>query len=178
MKITVLKHWLNHHARTSDPTLIVLHADDGKSVDGTIETLKKRELSYHYLIEPNGMIHKFIPSSSVGYHAGSSYGPREAERGVSRKQDHEQRFVAACSVNSYSVGISFRNYETGHEPISKYAVDALIDLLVALRAQYPSLKWISTHYWVSPGRKTDPAMLLLATLEQVAKRVGLEVWRG
>lgn len=178
LKITNLSPWLDHHSRTSEPTLVVLHADDGKSVDGTVETLKDRGLSYHYLIEPNGVIHKLIPADSVGYHAGSSYGPREQERGVSRKQKADKHFVACCSVNSYSVGIAFRNYETGHEPISKDAAEALADLLVALRAQFPSLKWISTHYWVSPGRKTDPAMLLLVTLEQVAKRVGLEVWRG
>src|SRR5580704_15114005 len=116
LSIRVLQPYLPGGVRAAGTTvdLVVLHSTAGSerspaSADNAIATLRLRGLSYHYIITKDGSVIKCLPVGQKAYHAGSSYGPHEAERGISTAQDAEGNFVAGTSVNGYSVGISFVN---------------------------------------------------------------------
>lgn len=176
MDIEPLDPWLSHRARPSDAVVdtVVLHATGGSTASGAIETLRERGLSYHFIIEPDGHIYKCCPASARASHAGNSYGPHEQANGVSRSQDSGSNFRDGCSVNSYTIGISFVNRDTGTDPYEAAQVDAAAQLVESLKTQFPALKWITTHKIVSPGRKTDPAGF---DIDAFGSRVGLRVWR-
>lgn len=136
---------------------IVLHATDGKSASSSVEWLSKIGLSYHYIIERDGHVYKLAPVGRVAFHAGISSGPE------------------GNNVNDYSIGIAFANYESGKEAITLGQVKAA-KALVAVLAKHSGfpLQWVTTHYAISPGRKTDPAMLLKSELKEIAGMV--PVW--
>lgn len=158
MKIRNLPQWLLSRARKRACTTIVLHASAGSSLAGAVSTLIKRNLSYHYLIEKSGSITKCVPASKVAFHAGKSLGPQRE------------------NVNGYSIGISFVNKNDGKDPVTIEQYIAARDLIIDLRKQFPELKWVTTHYAISPGRKTDPKPMNLAKLRAFAKEVGLSPW--
>lgn len=178
MTIYPLDPPLAHHLRVASPSLIVLHATGGSTASGAIDTLREKGFSYHYLIEgpreQDGKVIKCVPASSVAYHAGNSYGPHEEQAHVSSHQDDGSNFVAHCSVNSYSLGVSFVNMDDGVAPYSEAQVDSAAELVKELVAAYPTITAITTHKIVSPGRKTDPTGFDVASFGQ---RVGLPVWR-
>jgi hypothetical protein len=159
-------------------TGIIFHADDGKSIEGTEETLRAKGLAYHYLIARDGVIwtaygdrETWLPVAS---HAGNSYGPTEEFKGVSKKQDADGRFVAGCSVNPYTVGIAFQCYDTGDQELTTEQLKASEELVGILKEKVRTLEWISTHAIVSPGRKTDPKSF---DVDAFSKKVGLPAWR-
>jgi N-acetyl-anhydromuramyl-L-alanine amidase AmpD len=159
-------------------TLIVMHSTDGTGIDGSIETLREKGFSYHYIVDRDGVVYcafgdreSWVPVAS---HAGNSYGPLEKDAGKSRSQDSGSRFVGNPSVNPYSIGIAFANYETQNEPLTKAQVDAAAELVKVLKVKCPTIKWVTTHAIVSPGRKTDPKML---DIDKFSESVGIPVWR-
>ena len=155
-------------------SLIVMHSTAGSSLAGAVSTLRARGYGYHYLIDKDGSVWKGCPiARSVG-HAGNSYGPREEERDVGRRQNSRAEFIAGCSVNGYSIGISFVNENNGRTPLSPAQVDSAINLVRAIHAVMPSVTHITTHAIVSPHRKTDPKMF---DLERFALITGLKPWR-
>lgn len=176
MKVTNLVNWLASRARTERCTTIVLHSTDGASAGSSISWLRKIGLSYNYVIERDGQITKCVPLSRYAFHAGNSYGPHEERKGVSRRQDRHGNFVAGCSVNSYSVGISFANYESRGEPLTDAQLDACAWLVKVIADSSDDIRWLTTHAFVSPGRKKDPRWLSAANLLAIAKHAGLVVW--
>lgn len=155
-------------------SLVVMHSTAGSSLAGAISTLRQKGYGYHYLIDKDGTVWKGAPySRSVG-HAGNSYGPREESKRVSRRQDSHSNFVAGCSVNGYSIGISFVNENNGKVPITQVQLNSAEELVKELKAALPKLEWITTHAIVSPHRKTDPRLF---GLNSFAKQVGLNPWR-
>jgi N-acetyl-anhydromuramyl-L-alanine amidase AmpD len=153
---------------------IVFHATGKDDLQETLGELKEKGLSYHYIIDRAGLPHKCVPYSAVAFHAGNSYGPHEATRGTSREQDSHNNFVEMTSVNEYSIGLCLVNTNDGQDAYSQEQVDACAWLIKELKASLASLKFITTHYWVSPGRVSDPTGL---DVERIAKKSGLEVWR-
>lgn len=137
MRIKVLAKFLPSRSRRAEVSTIVLHATAGSSLSGALSALWARELSYHYLIEKSGAITKAVPYTREAWHAGKSFGP-EGE-----------------GVNRYSVGISFVNRNDGKDPYTQEQIEACRELVGTLKAALP-IKWITTHYAISPGRKTDP----------------------
>ena len=137
IKAEVLKNWLPSRAMKVAPTTLVLHSTAGHSALSSISWLKKIKYSYHYIIEDNGLVYKCVPTSRIAYHAGISEGPN------------------GSNVNNYSFGISFANMDNG-EPYYPQQVQACYGTCVQLIRAFPSIKWITTHYQISPGRKKDP----------------------
>lgn len=173
-EIKPLKEWLEGHARHEPCTLVLLHATAGGNLSGAIETLKAEGYSYNFIIDHDGTITKCIPLDWVGYHAGSSWGPHEKARGVSNRQrPSDWKFVAGCSVNPYSVGISFVNLNDGHQKVTQAQTDAAIWLVGEIRKQHPITE-VTTHAIVSPHRKSDP---IGYDLDAFAKATGLKAWR-
>ncbi len=177
MEVRNLTPWLSHRVRpaTTPVTTVVLHATAGGSLSGAIETLRGNGFSYHYIIDTSGVIHKCVPLSGIAFHAGSSYGPREEARNVSRRQlVPSMRFEQAVSVNPYSFGISFVNRNNATDPYEAPQLVACKELLESLCESFPSLRFLTTHAWVSPRRKSDPRRLPLA---QLTAHVPLAIWK-
>lgn len=180
--------YLASRKRTQDIELIVVHATAGKSFTGAWSTLISKGFGYHAIIPDedefgHGDVIKCVPDSRVCGHAGNSYGPLEQAKGISNKQDHKSEFIARTSVNGYSLGISFVNASDGVDTYSAKQHQACVDRCTSWALAYPSLKWLTTHYWVSPRRKTDPMAYdmnkLLADINAnlEGKRDPLVIWK-
>lgn len=156
--ITNLKNWLSSRARRRPATTIVLHATDGASASSSISWLRQIGLSYHFVIERNGDIAKCVPVGRVAFHAGESNGPD------------------GVNVNAYSVGIAFANRESKGEKLTAAQIDACANLVHELSVKEPTIKHLTTHYAISPGRKTDPAMLSKDTIRAMASDSKLQAW--
>ncbi len=142
MNLETIKSWLSFRNRTKPITTVVLHATAGSTAVGAISTLVQKQLSYHYIIEDqretDGKVIKCVPYNKVAFHAGKSKGPD------------------GPNVNEYSIGISFVNSNTGNDPYSQKQYNAALELLTELFKAIPTLSYLTTHYWVSPLRKSDP----------------------
>lgn len=174
MKIKILRPALPSSRRTEPVTGIVMHATAGSSLQGAIETLRERGLSYDYIIEKDGTITKCCPTANVAFHAGNSYGPKEAEAKVSRTQDASSNFVAKCGVNPYTIGVSFVNWDNGKDPFTPAQEAAARELIKELKTALPTLKFITTHARVSPRRKVDPKGY---DIDRLAADTGLQSWK-
>lgn len=175
MSVETIQPWLAHRPRRGATVVdtIVMHATGNENMQETISQLKDRGLSYHYIIDRLGVPHKCVPYSAVAFHAGNSYGPHEAARGTSREQDMHHNFVDLTSVNEYSIGLCLVNLDDGTDAYSQEQVDTCIWLIKELKASISALRLLTTHYWVSPGRMTDPVNL---DIRHIAKKTGLEIW--
>ena len=150
--------WLASKERTEPWRGIVLHASDGFATSGSIEHLRKVGFSYHYIIERDGRIIKLVPLSKIAFHAGVS------------------RSYLGKDCNHYTIGICFANYESGKEPIKPAQLKSAAWLVSELKKAYPGIAMLTTHYAVSPGRKTDPAMLAREWMDDVAEANDVVVW--
>lgn len=59
-------------------------------------------------------------------------------------------------MNSYSIGISLVNLNNGIDPYPQAQREALSLLCTAILDVEPTVKYLTTHWAVSPGRKSDP----------------------
>jgi len=144
--MSILPKWLMSGPRKQPCTTIVVHATAGSSLSGALSALRQRELSYHYIIEKDGTVTKCVPISRVAWHAGKSLGPQ------------------GSNVNQYSIGISLVNRNDGRDAYPKAQCDALFVLCDALMDSEKSLRYVTTHAVISPGRKTDPRAYPMSTL--------------
>jgi N-acetyl-anhydromuramyl-L-alanine amidase AmpD len=175
MSVECIQPWLAHRPRRGATVVdtIVLHATATNALQETLDGLKEKGLSYHYIIDRAGTAHKCVPYSAVAFHAGNSYGPHEAARGTSREQDANHNFVDMTSVNEYTIGLCLVNLNDGTDGYTQEQFDACIWLIKELKGFLASLKYVTPHYCVSPGRVTDPVGL---DIERIAKKTGLEIW--
>lgn len=147
MNVVTIGTWLPTRARKVDPTTVVLHATVGATALSSIAWLRKISLSYHYVIERDGTIYKCAPTGRVAFHCGASVGPD------------------GSNVNNYSIGIAFANKDDGKDLYTVAQVEACNELLDSLALAMPSLKYVTTHARISPGRKTDPKYLSLSRIK-------------
>lgn len=135
-------------------SLIVLHCDAGKTDEGTLSWLAnpKSKVSYHYLVGRDGTIYQIVDEAQKAWHAGVS----------------EFQGVKLC--NNYSIGCAFANRNDG-EPYTPAALASMAELCRDIMARHPAITKdrITTHYIVSPGRKSDPVppFSLTAFLEMI-----------
>ena len=121
-----------------NPRFIILHHSSG-SHDGTKSWIlnKASQVSYHYLIAPDGSRTQFVYDSKRAWHAGRS------------------NWKGITALNSYSVGISFYGNTNSRTP-SAAEVDSVAKKCVYLMDKFNiALDGILTHAMVSPGRKND-----------------------
>ncbi|HVL38258.1 MAG TPA: peptidoglycan recognition family protein [Fimbriimonadaceae bacterium] len=144
---------------------IVLHATahaQGATFEGVIRYLQRsaataNPVSYHYLIAADGRIVKGCPAASCAYHAGRSRGPQ------------------GPNVNEYSVGIAFFNRNDGLDPYPAAQKESCRRLILELKRQFPAMRYVTTHYGVSWGRKTDPRGF---NVLELARQVSLVPWKA
>jgi N-acetyl-anhydromuramyl-L-alanine amidase AmpD len=148
---------LESRARHPETTVdtIVLHATVEPTLQGSLNILRERGFSYHYLIDRDGSVSECVAPNRVAYHAGTSSGPQGE------------------GVNEYSIGISFVNENDGAAPFGENQIQGAIRLVIDLQKRFEPLKWLTTHAAISPGRKNDPVGF---PLEEFAGAVGLSVW--
>jgi len=135
---------INPPFKSSDRNLsnintVVLHWTGGSSITSSIDILKSKNLGYHFLIDKDGKIYQGADVDKKVSHGGNSYGPN------------------GNYVNSSSIGISFGMLGSGDDKTfsdNMYTVCA--NLISKLKGTIPTIKFITGHHWVSPGRKIDP----------------------
>lgn len=136
-------HW-NERPDGEAPSLLVLHADGGRTEQGTLSWLAdpRSKVSYHVLIGRTGEIWSVVPTAKRAWHAGKS------------------EYMGRENVNDFSVGICFANAQNGveHFTDAQYSAGALyLDHLITACPSL-SLDRITTHAAVARprGRKSDP----------------------
>lgn len=134
----------NHSARPAGAKIrcIILHADAGKTDQGTIDWLQNPEsgVSYHLLVGRDGTVYQFVADARRAWHAGAS------------------SYEGKPDCNNYSIGVSFANDQQG-EPFTDAQIDAGVTLCTVLcRKHGLSAEDITTHAAVAvpEGRKRDP----------------------
>lgn len=127
------------------PRLVVIHGTVGSDA-GDLQWLrsKEAEVSYHYLVQRNGVIHRLVRPERRAWHAGkSSWG-------------------GVPDVNDFSIGIGLSNLGDAHlngtgEPFTEAQYQAAGWLCAIFEREYGiGMERVVGHVHVSPGRKQDP----------------------
>lgn len=136
----------NWNERRLPVSMVVLHYTGMETAEAALQRLcdETAEVSAHYLIEENGMVHRLVREDRRAWHAGKSYW-----RGIT-------------DVNSASVGIELVNpgHEFGYVPFPDAQMEALLPLLadIVQRHDVPRANVVA-HSDIAPARKLDPGEL-------------------
>jgi N-acetylmuramoyl-L-alanine amidase len=136
----------NFDARTSPPSIIVLHYTGMKSGPEALARLRDpvAKVSSHYMVEEDGAVYRLVPEERRAWHAGLSYW-----RGLR-------------NINGVSIGVEIVNpgHEWGYRPFPSRQIDKVIALLDDIRARWMVEDAdIVGHSDVAPARKDDPGEL-------------------
>lgn len=122
------------------PNFVVIHHTAQNSCEQTLKTftLTRTQVSAHYVICRDGVVHHMLNDLLRAHHAGVS------------------KWGNATDLNSSSIGIEIDN--NGSEPFSEAQINSLLQLLDRLKKAYniPQTNFIG-HADVAPGRKVDPS---------------------
>lgn len=192
------RHWIHgidrfpahYTGRVITPEIVVLHDTAGRldkfSSARYLASDNSGKASAHFVIERDGQVVQLVPTNRKANHAGrSSYHGRTGCNGFSigieivnpgkmrsigskAKAWYGRVFDEADGYELESAGTE----EHGSGTWMGYAeaqMTALIDLLETLFRDIPTLRDITTHWYVSPGRKVDTNPLF--PLEHVRARI-------
>ena len=172
------------------PELVILHDTAGRLEKGNsaayLASANTAVASVHFVIEIDGTIVQQVPTNRRANHAGaSSYNGRDWCNAFSigielvnpgRMTRHSDTMALTwwgqqLAINLYGIReMTTREHGAGlWMPHTEAQIGALITLLETLFRDVPTLKDITTHWYVSPGRKVDPNPLL--PLEAIRARI-------
>ncbi|WP_417371746.1 N-acetylmuramoyl-L-alanine amidase [Gelidibacter japonicus] len=121
------------------PNIVVIHHTAQNSVDQTLKTftLKRTQVSSHYVIGRNGEVYHMLNDLYRAWHAGNG------------------QWGSNTDINSASIGIELDN--NGFEAFSPLQMASLLNLLEDLKTKYkiPAANFIG-HSDIAPTRKNDP----------------------
>jgi N-acetylmuramoyl-L-alanine amidase len=124
------------------PNFVIIHHTAQNSCPETLHTftLVRTQVSAHYVICRDGVIHHILNDYLRAWQAGIS------------------KWGNVTDVNSVSIGIELDN--NGSEPFSAVQINSLLRLLTRLKTLYniPSANFIG-HSDIAPTRKVDPSYL-------------------
>jgi N-acetylmuramoyl-L-alanine amidase len=128
------------------PELLVLHYTDTVDIAETLSYLldPKREVSAHYLIGEDGVVHRLVPEDKRAWHAG-----RACWRGLR-------------DVNARSIGVEIQNpgHRRGYREFPSAQIDAVLALGLEIAARHGiAARDVLGHSDVAPSRKKDPGEL-------------------
>lgn len=128
------------------------------SAHPTFESLKGLEVSSHFFIDRKGEIWQFVETEKRAWHAGKSI------------------FMGHERCNDFSIGIEMEGSD--FVPFEPIQYDALQSLLVAIVHRYPTVRFITGHSDIAPGRKTDPGpyFSMRKTLDDAFLNGQLQYW--
>ena len=159
MSTVPLAPWLAHRPRRGATAIdtVVLHFSNEPDFVRLVDELRQAGHSYHYVIDLDGTVHKCVPYSAVAFHAGNSYGPHEAARGLSAQQDARHHFVECTSVNEYTIAVCLM-CQAESASMTKEQMGACKTLLQDLKATpLPKLQFLTTQAWIAPGQAPECA---------------------
>jgi len=123
------------------PNFVIIHHTAQNSCEQTLQTftLKKTQVSAHYVICRDGVIHHMLNDYLRAWHAGAG------------------KWGNLTDVNSSSIGIELDN--NGFEIFSEAQINSLLTLLQYLKTAYniPLANFIG-HADIAPTRKNDPSV--------------------
>ena len=166
----------NVSGRLVDPRFIVMHYTAGATAQGAIATLKDPNVrgkpSAHVVIDRDGTGTQLVPFDLIANHAGVSFwqgftnlnrysiGIELVDVGWVRKRaDGKWRTDAGVAVRAAEVVVArHRNggEELGWQTYPATQLDCAQAACLALLDEYRSLRGITGHDWIAPGRKLDP----------------------
>lgn len=121
------------------PNIVVIHHTAQNNCEQTLKTftLKRTQVSSHYVVCKDGTVHHMLNDLLRAHHAGVS------------------KWGNATDLNSSSIGIEIDN--NGFEPFTDDQINSLTELLGRLKRAYsiPVSNFVG-HADVAPGRKVDP----------------------
>lgn len=121
------------------PNYVIIHytAQDSLAQTITTFTLKRTQVSAHYVVGKDGKIVHMLNDYLRAYHAGVS------------------KWGNVTDMNSCSIGIEIDN--NGHEPFNAKQISSVLTLLNYLKKTYniPVTNFIG-HADIAPARKPDP----------------------
>jgi N-acetylmuramoyl-L-alanine amidase len=122
------------------PNFVVIHHTAQNSCDETLKTftLKRTQVSAHYVICRDGTVHHMLNDLLRAHHAGVG------------------KWGNISDMNSESIGIEIDN--NGNESFTEPQINSLLILLERLKKAYgiPQANFIGHMDW-APGRKVDPS---------------------
>jgi N-acetylmuramoyl-L-alanine amidase len=141
--VPVASYWVgttNFNLRK--PNFVILHHTAQNSCPETLKTftLARTQVSAHYVICRDGVVHHMLNDYLRAWQAGVS------------------KWGNITDVNSVSVGIELDN--NGFEPFEPVQIHSLLRLLATLKKEYniPTANFIG-HSDIAPTRKVDPSYL-------------------
>ncbi|WP_076379816.1 N-acetylmuramoyl-L-alanine amidase [Filimonas lacunae] len=124
------------------PNYVIIHHTAQESCEKTLQTftLAKSQVSAHYVICKDGMVHHMLDDYLRAWHAGVA------------------QWGGNTDINSSSVGIEIDN--NGKDSFTVAQINSLLRLLGRLKRDYniPTAHFIG-HADIAPGRKVDPSGL-------------------
>jgi N-acetylmuramoyl-L-alanine amidase len=122
------------------PNYVIIHHTAQHSCEQTLGTftMPKNQVSAHYVVCRDGIVHHMLNDYLRAWHAGAS------------------QWGGNTDINSSSIGIEIDN--DGSEPFSEVQISSLLHLLGRLKKDYgiPASHFIG-HSDIAPGRKVDPS---------------------
>lgn len=123
------------------PNFVIIHHTAQNSCDQTLKTftVTRTQVSAHYVICRDGVIHHMLNDYLRAWHGGLS------------------KWGNMTDINSASIGIELDN--NGNEPFAPMQVRSLLVLLDTLKHRYniPTANFIG-HGDIAPRRKVDPSV--------------------
>ena len=121
------------------PNFVIIHHTAQNSCEQTLQTftLKKPQVSAHYVICKDGTVHHILNDYLRAWHAGAG------------------NWGNLTDVNSSSIGIELDN--NGFDSFPEMQINSLLNILNALKNQFniPTPNFIG-HEDIAPTRKVDP----------------------
>lgn len=122
---------------------IVLHSTVIPTLEATTRAFfsKESQVSSHFTIGKDGSIVQNVSTFARAWHAGVS----------------KDKFGRE-NLNNFSIGIELVNLNDGQDTYPEPQIQALRDLVLALKRRFPEIRTITSHEYVAQphGRKSDP----------------------
>lgn len=106
------------------------------SLHPTFDSLKGLEVSTHFFVDRQGHVTQFVNSEKRAWHAGLS------------------NFMGRNRCNDFSIGIEVEGSD--FDPFESVQYEAVAKLVLAIAERYETVKFVTGHSDIAPGRKTDP----------------------
>ncbi len=121
------------------PNFVIIHHTAQNSCEQTLQTftIKRTEVSAHYVICKDGTVHHMLNDYLRAWHAGAG------------------TWGNLTDINSSSIGIELDN--NGFDSFPETQINSLLTVLISLKDQYniPATNFIG-HADIAPTRKVDP----------------------
>lgn len=163
-----------------EPSLIVIHATAGASAMSSIDYLRKKGNSYHFIIardsKDSDWTYKSYGTECVVYQC-----VRYHHRAQHVSSQIPVPGTNGGKINDHSIGISLANLQShvgndpnpGEEEYTEQQLLALNGLITMVKEEVPSLRRLTTHGAVQPWNRSDATRI---DGRKLAERFGLIWW--